>query len=64
MAATTTLDLALFSAAVLGFRHGFDYDPAVFKEYPTRQAAYEALIAVWPLLALGDSGLPLREAQS
>lgn len=26
MAVPTTLDLALFSAAVLGFRHGFDYD--------------------------------------
>jgi hypothetical protein len=26
MLAPTTLDLALFSAAVLGFRHGFDYD--------------------------------------
>src|SRR5271169_773941 len=26
MPTPTTLDLALFSAAVLGFRHGFDYD--------------------------------------
>jgi len=26
MASLTTLELALFSAAVLGFRHGFDYD--------------------------------------
>jgi hypothetical protein len=26
MASPTTLQLALFSAAVLGFRHGFDYD--------------------------------------
>jgi len=34
-------------------RHTFDYDPAVFKEYPTRRAAYEALIDVWLLAAGG-----------
>jgi len=26
MSSPATLQLALFSAAVLGFRHGFDYD--------------------------------------
>lgn len=29
-------------------RHNFDYDPAVFKEYPSLRAAYEALIEAWP----------------
>jgi hypothetical protein len=29
-------------------RHTFSYDPAVFKEYPTVRAAYEALIDAWP----------------
>jgi hypothetical protein len=28
--------------------HTFDYSPAVFKEYPTMQGAWEALFAVWP----------------
>src|SRR3954453_15471586 len=27
--------------------HSFDYDPAVFKEYRTLHAAYEALITAW-----------------
>ncbi len=27
--------------------HTFDYDPAVFKEYPTLRAAYQALIDGW-----------------
>jgi hypothetical protein len=27
--------------------HGFDYEPAVFKEYRTLREAYEALIAGW-----------------
>ena len=32
-------------------RHGdpWNHTPAVFKEYPTVQLAYEALIAAWPL---------------
>src|SRR5262245_29400774 len=29
-------------------KHTFDYDPAVFKEYPSRRAAYEALFEAWP----------------
>jgi uncharacterized protein (TIGR02996 family) len=29
-------------------KHTFKYDPAVFKEYPSRRAAYEALFAAWP----------------
>lgn len=30
-------------------RHSFDYTPSVFKEYPSVRAAYEALLAAWPL---------------
>jgi hypothetical protein len=44
--------------------HGFDYSPAVFKEYPSRRAAYEALIAVWPLIAHGDHALSPTETVS
>ncbi|MFO0880028.1 MAG: hypothetical protein U0840_22000 [Gemmataceae bacterium] len=29
-------------------KHGFPYDPLVFKEYPTVRAAIEALIRSWP----------------
>jgi hypothetical protein len=29
-------------------RHGFKYNPRVFKEYHTLRQAYEALFAVWP----------------
>src|SRR5262249_1881517 len=28
--------------------HSFKYDPAVFKEYPTCRAAYQAVFAAWP----------------
>jgi hypothetical protein len=28
-------------------KHTFEYDPAVFKEYPTVRGAIEAVIAVW-----------------
>jgi hypothetical protein len=28
--------------------HTFNYNPAVFKEYETRRAAYEALFRAWP----------------
>ena len=28
-------------------KHTFDYDPAVFKEYPSVRAAIEAVIAAW-----------------
>jgi uncharacterized protein (TIGR02996 family) len=43
-------------------RHSFKYHPAVFKEYPTRQAAYEALIAVWPVVGAGDAVLAVWES--
>jgi hypothetical protein len=29
-------------------RHGFTHQPRVFKEYPTRRAAYETLFTAWP----------------
>jgi hypothetical protein len=32
--------------------HTFTYGPAVFKEYPTLRAAYEALFAAWPKYAV------------
>ena len=31
--------------------HSFRYEPGVFKEYPTRRAAYEAILEAWPLFA-------------
>jgi hypothetical protein len=31
-------------------RHGFAYEPRIFKEYPTQRAAYEALLEAWPQL--------------
>jgi hypothetical protein len=34
--------------------HTFNYDPAVFKEYPTRRDAFEALIAIWPLVTASE----------
>jgi hypothetical protein len=43
-------------------RHTFNYDPAVFKEYPTRRAAFEALIEVWPMVGAGAQECSNREA--
>jgi uncharacterized protein (TIGR02996 family) len=44
-------------------RHTFNYDPAVFKEYPTRRSAYEALIEAWPRVgAVVDREPFVREA--
>ena len=31
--------------------HSFPYEPGVFKDFPTRRAAYEALFEAWPLFA-------------
>lgn len=30
-------------------RNPFDFEPLVFKHYPTAEEAYEALLAAWPL---------------
>ncbi|MFO0928405.1 MAG: hypothetical protein U0736_15485 [Gemmataceae bacterium] len=42
-------------------RHTFHYDPAVFKEYPSSRAAYEALLDVWPRLQPIHRPRPRRE---
>ena len=43
-------------------RHTFNYNPAVFKEYPTRRAAYEALIDAWPRVGVvADREPAMRE---
>lgn len=41
--------------------HSFPYDPAVFKQYPTTRAAYEALIDAWPRLEPIHRPRPRRE---
>jgi uncharacterized protein (TIGR02996 family) len=43
-------------------RHTFNYDPAVFKEYPTRRDAFEALIEIWPLIEAIELERTNREA--
>ncbi len=40
-------------------RHGFKYEPRVFKEYPSQRAAYEALLEAW---SLADPELAAQEA--
>jgi uncharacterized protein (TIGR02996 family) len=45
----------------LKLRHTFNYEPAVFKEYSSRQAAYEALIDIWPLIGSLDQLSAVRE---
>ena len=34
--------------------HTFEFTPSVFKQYPTRRAAYEALFVVWASIPLHD----------
>ena len=34
--------------------HSFPYVPSIFKEYPTRREAYEALFEAWPVFAPRD----------
>ena len=41
--------------------HSFRYAPSVFKEYPTRRAAYEALFDAWPLFAPSNRVARKRE---
>jgi uncharacterized protein (TIGR02996 family) len=36
-------------------RHSFAYEPGVFKQYPTRRSAYEALIEAWPMVDAQES---------
>lgn len=35
-------------------KHSFAHEPSVYKDYPTARAAYEALLAVWPLVGPAD----------
>ena len=42
-------------------RHRFDYSPSVFKDYPSRRDAYEALFAAWRIFA--PSGRAPREKE-
>jgi hypothetical protein len=45
--------------------HTFNYDPLVFKEYPTVRAALEALIAAWsPELVATRKKEPARKKPS
>lgn len=41
--------------------HSFPYVPSIFKEYPTRRVAYEALFEAWPLFAPRDRVTRQRE---
>jgi hypothetical protein len=44
--------------------HTFNYDPVVFKEYPTVRAAVEALVAAWApgLVAPAKKAAPKKAA--
>jgi uncharacterized protein (TIGR02996 family) len=44
-------------------RHTFNYDPAVFKEYRTRRAAYEALLEAWPMRDYAAAALAAPEVR-
>jgi hypothetical protein len=45
-------------------KHSFQHEPLVFKDYPSRQAAYEALIAAWPLVVPAEAELSAWERLS
>ena len=42
-------------------RHGLNYEPSVFKEYPRASDAYEALIDAWPRVGPIESFSPYAQ---